>query len=518
MASSLIVLAFAFLVALAFILKKIKKPTKKVNFPPGPTPWPIVGNLFQLGYRPHITLDKLAKQYGDIMRVKFGMKNVVMAASPKMAEEFLKIQDPIFASRPPLSAGKYTGYDFKNMTWAPYGAHWKLSRKVYLMELFSPKRLSSFEPVRLEERINFFKGLYAKIGQPVVIKKHIRHYTLSSISRVVLGDKYFTDFKGNESSGLLSLDELIAQIDEWMILNGELVIGDWIPFLQPLDLQGLIKRMKNQHEKFDNFLTVVIADHKVKMDKAGDAFDPKDMVDLLLMLTRDEADPDMKLDLEGVKSLLHDLIPGGTDTSATTMEWAIHELLLHPEALKKLREEMDKVTGGERWIQEDDHPNMPYMEAVIKETLRLHPLSPMLAPHVAIEDAKVAGYDIPKGTTILINTWSIGRNDAYWENPSEFKPERFLEAGKDISMMGQDFSLLPFGAGRRRCPGYSLGLRLVRTTVGNVFHGFNWKFPEGFTKDDICMSERYGLTTCPEVSTSVIPEPRFPAHFYQRSK
>ena len=141
----------------------------------------------------------------------------------------------------------------------------------------------------------------------MVIKDHIRHYTLSSISRVVLGDKYFTDFKkeDDENLGLLSINGLIELIDEWMILNGELNIGDWIQFLQQFDLQGYIKRMKIQHKKFDKFLTVVIADHKVKMDQAGNDFVPKDMVDTLLMLTRDEADLEMKLDLEGVKALLH---------------------------------------------------------------------------------------------------------------------------------------------------------------------------------------------------------------------
>ncbi|GAA0141585.1 oxygenase [Lithospermum erythrorhizon] len=304
MDNSLIILALAFFVALAFIHKKRKKPTK--TLPPGPISWPIIGNLLQLGYLPHMTLDKLAKKYGEIMMVKYGLKNVVVASSPKMAEEFLRKQDILFASRPAIAAGKYTGYNYKNMTWSPYGPHWKLGRKIYLNELFSPKRLESFEHIRVDERRQFLSGLYAKRGQPVVIKDHIKHYTLSSISRVVLGDKYFIDFKkDDESLGLLSLDSLIELIDEWMVLNGELNIGDWIPFLQPFDLQGYVKRMKIQHKKIDKFFSVVIEDHKVKMDQSGKDFVPKDMVDVLLMLTREETDPEMKLDLEGVKSLLH---------------------------------------------------------------------------------------------------------------------------------------------------------------------------------------------------------------------
>ncbi|PIA50744.1 hypothetical protein AQUCO_01200169v1 [Aquilegia coerulea] len=510
MESSLVPLALACLVAIVFILKKIRNPKRKT--PPGPKPWPIVGNLLQLGTLPHMALHEFAKKYGELMQLKYGSRTVLVATSPKMAETFLKTFDSVFASRPPLASGKYTGYDFQDMTWAPYGPHWRKARKIYLTELFTPKRLDSFEYIRVEERRTFLSGLYAQRGNPVVIKNHIRRYTLSSISRVVLSDKFFSDHKTDTS--LVSISEFHEMIDEWMVLNGVLNIGDWIPWLSFFDLQGYVKRMKILNEKFEVFHNYVIADHMAKKDLAGKDFVPKDMVDVLLQFAEDDTAPDVKLTIDAVKALVHDLMPGGTDTSGVTMEWAIHELLRHPRVLAKLREEIDRVTGGERWVQENDYPEMPYLEAVIKETLRLHPLSPLLAPHFAIEDCNVAGYDIAKGTIVLINTWSIGRHPDHWDDPYEFKPERFLQ-GKEIGMTGQDFSLLPFGSGRRKCPGYSLGLRLVRTTVANVFHGFNWKFPEGMKPEDICMVERYGLTTCPEIPASVIPEPRLPIHLYK---
>ncbi|KAL5702507.1 hypothetical protein ACHQM5_027719 [Ranunculus cassubicifolius] len=504
------VFAVASIIAIAFISTKLQKPKKRV--PPGPKSWPILGNLHQLSSLPHISLHFLAKKYGEIMQVKYGSCTVVIATSPKMAEAFLKTYDHMFASRPPLACGKYTGYNFQDMTWAPYGPHWRTARKVYMTELFTPKRLDSFEYIRVEERHKYFSRLYAERGNPVVLKNHIRRYTLSSISRVVLGDKYFSDHKTDTS--LVSISEFHELIDEWMVLNGVLNIGDWVPWLRMFDLQGYVKRMKVLSAKFDAFHDYVIADHKAKKELAGEKFVPNDMVDVLLQCTEEDADPEVKLTLEAVKALLHDLMPGGTDTSGVTMEWAIHELLRHPRVVNKLREELDRVVGRERWVQENDYPEMPYLEAIIKETLRLHPLSPLLAPHLALQDCNIEGYDISKGTVVLINTWSIGRLDDCWEDPYEFKPERFLQ-GKDIPMTGQDFTLLPFGSGRRRCPGYKLGLKLVRTTVGNVFHGFDWKFPEGVKPDDICMVERYGLTTCPEIPATVIPEPRLPAHLYE---
>ncbi|KAK4391300.1 Dimethylnonatriene synthase [Sesamum angolense] len=220
-------------------------------------------------------------------------------------------------------------------------------------------------------------------------------------------------------------------LEEWFLLNGVFNIGDWIPWLSFLDLQGYVKRMKALYKKFDRFHNYVIDDHQTRMETEKD-FVPGDV----------------------------DLLAGGTDTSATTIEWAIHELLKHPHVIEKAKEELDRVIGRNRWLEENDFPNLPYIDAIIMESMRLHPLATFLAPHYAMEDCKVAGYDISKGTTILVNTWSIGRDPNSWDAPNEFLPERFV--GKEIDLTGSNFALLPFGSGRRRCPGYNLGLKFVR--------------------------------------------------------
>ena len=186
---------------------------------------------------------------------------------------------------------------------------------------------------------------------------------------------------------------------------------------------------------------------------------------------------------------IQDLIAGGKDTSATTVEWAMSELLKQPHLIRKATEEIDRVIGKDRLVEERDIPQLPYINAIMKETMRKHPVAALLAPHLALEDCNIAGYEIRKGTRIFINTWSIGRNLSIWDAPEEFCPERFL--GKDIDVKGQNFELLPFGSGRRMCPGYSLGLKMISSSLANLLHGFNWKLPDNMKVEDLGMDEIY---------------------------
>lgn len=211
-----------------------------------------------------------------------------------------------------------------------------------------------------------------------------------------------------------------------------------------------------------------------------------------------------------------DLIAGGTDTSATTVEWAMSELLKQPKLIEKAIEELDKVIGKERWVAEKDFPKLPYMEAIMKETMRKHPVAVLLAPHLALEDCEVSGYQIKKGTRVFINTWSMGRDPSLWDEPEEFRPERFL--GKDnIDVKGQNFELLPFGSGRRMCPGYSLGLKMIQSSLANLLHGFNWKLANHnniIKTEDLDMDEVYGLATPRKNPVIAVVEPRLPAYLY----
>ncbi|KAL6646998.1 hypothetical protein ACP70R_014435 [Stipagrostis hirtigluma subsp. patula] len=239
-----------------------------------------------------------------------------------------------------------------------------------------------------------------------------------------------------------------------------------------------------------------------------------DMVDQLLQLA-DDPNLEVPIERDGVKAFTLDLIAGGTDTSSVTVEWAMSELLRNPEALAMATEELDRVVGGHRLVTEGDIPNLPYLEAVVKETMRLHPVAPLLTPRVSREDTFVpgaGGYRIPAGTRVFVNVWAIGRDPAVWEAPEEFRPERF--AGSAVDVRGHDFGLLPFGSGRRMCPGLPLGLRMVQLTLASLLQGFAWRLPDGVAAPELSMEEKFGLTMPRLVPLEAVAEPRLPAHLY----
>ncbi|KAJ9687929.1 hypothetical protein PVL29_013921 [Vitis rotundifolia] len=397
-APSWVVLALAWQASVALLSKVFSfRPPHKQNLPSGPTPWPIIGNLNLIGRLPHQSLHKLSQKYGQIMELRFG--------SPSCS-------GLIFRN------GKA---NHSNITWAPYGPYWRQGRKIFLTELFSSERLESYEHIRVEERRAFIFRLYALSGRPVMLKEHLSRVTLSVISRIVLGEKYFSEFESGRS--MVTVEECQKMLGELFLLNGVLNIGDWIPWIAFLHLQGYLKRMKALRDKFDRFYDHVLEKHRARRE--AEDFVAKDMVDMHLRLADD---PD-----------LEDLIAGGTDTSATTLEWAMSEVLREPNIAKKATEELDRVIGRDRWAEEKDIPQLPYIDAIVKETMRLHPIV--------------------------------------------------------IVVKGQSFELLPFGSGRRMCPGYSLGLKMIQSSLANMLHGFHWKLPGDMKTEELNMEEVFGLTT-----------------------
>ncbi|KAK8974897.1 hypothetical protein V6N11_066439 [Hibiscus sabdariffa] len=350
------ILSIALLASLVFLSKIFTdRRSKPPKLPPGPKPRPIIGNLNLIGSLPHQSLHKLSQRYGPLMYLKFGSYPVVIASSPGMAKEFLKIHDQIFASRPQTAAGKYINYNYSDIGFAPYGPHWRQRKHVVLVEQLS-------------------------------------RLTLSIISRMVLGNKYFgvSDDDRIVSNSIVRLQEVQEMINDFFYLNGVFNIGDWIPWLDFLDLQGYKKRMKTLRKKLDRFHDHVFDEHKQKKKELGKDFVAQDMVDLLLQLA-DDPDLDVKLTHDALRGLTLDLIGGGTDTSAITVEWSISELIIQPQLMRQATEELDKVVGRERWVEEEDITQLPYIEAIMKETMRKHPVCVLLPPHLAMKDCHVAG-------------------------------------------------------------------------------------------------------------------------------
>ncbi|XP_042022680.1 trimethyltridecatetraene synthase-like isoform X1 [Salvia splendens] len=442
------------------------------------------------------------------MHLKLGSTPVVVGSSVAAAKIFLKTMDLTFASRPKTSAGKYTTYYYSDITWSPYGPYWRQARKMCLMELFSPRRLESYEYIRAEETDSLLKEIFGLSGRAFLLKDCLSTVGLNVISRMVLGRRYLD---GGENA-VVSPEEFKKMLDELFLLNGVLNIGDLIPYINFLDLQGYVRRMKVLSKKFDRFLEHVLDEHEARRRETGGAYASRDMVDVLLEVAEDPG-LEVKIERDGIKAFTQDLLAGGTESSTMTVEWAMSELMKAPGVIKKAREELDRVIGQNRWVKEDDMTSLPYVEAIIKETMRLHPVAPMLAPRIAREDCMVDGYDIKKGTHVFVNTWTIQRDPSIWENPNVFNPDRFI--GKNIDLKGQDFELLPFGSGRRMCPGYALGMKVIQSSFANLLHGFNWKLPDNMKPADLNMEEIFGLSTPRKFPLAVLADPRLPLKLYK---
>lgn len=191
------------------------------------------------------------------------------------------------------------------------------------------------------------------------------------------------------------------------------------------------------------------------------------------------------------------------DTSATATDWAMSELMRHPAVMKKLQREIESVVGLDQMVEESHLDKMEYLECVVKESMRLHPVAPLLIPHESMEDCELQGFHIPKKSRLLVNVWAMGRDPDVWANPDAFTPERFI--GSDVDLRGRHFQLIPFGSGRRGCPGLQLGLTVVKLVVAQLVHCFDWELPYGMKPEDIDMCEHFGLVTARAKPLMAIP-------------
>ncbi|KAG2635270.1 hypothetical protein PVAP13_2NG341300 [Panicum virgatum] len=383
-------------------------------------------------------------------------------------------------------------------------------------ELFRAKRLQSFELIRGEEVRGMLRGLRETSGRVVQLRDYLQVMTLGVISRMALGKKYIQEEAATEGGPppVLTPAEFREMVDEFFVLHGASNIGDFIPWLDWLDLQGYVRRMKSMNRKFHRFLDHVLDEHSRRRRLEGEGFEARDLVDVLLQLA-DDPNLEVQLSRDNVKAIIQDALLGASDTAAATIEWAISELIRNPKVLGKAAEELDRVVGRERLVTEGDLPALPYIEAILKETFRLHPVAPTLVPHLAREDARVDGFDIPAGTAVFVSVWSIGRDPALWDAPEEFRPERFI--GSKIDVKGQDFELLPFGSGRRMCPGLGHGMKVTLLSIANLLHGFVWRLPDGMKVEDLSMEEIFLLAVPRKNPLEAVVQPRLPSHLYMRA-
>ncbi|PWA44803.1 cytochrome P450 [Artemisia annua] len=465
------------------------------RLPPGPLRWPIFGNLLQLGPLPHRDFASFCERYGPLVYLRLGKVDAITTNDPKIIREILVQQDDVFASRPQTLAAIHLAYKCGDVALAPFGPRWKWMRRICMEHLLTTKRLESFAKQRASEAQHLVQDVYAlaKGDGPINL-------------RDVLGG----------SAGPKEALEFMHVTHELFSLLGLIYLGDYLPFWRWLDPYGCEKKMREVEKRVDDFHMNIIEEHR-QSNKNGEQKDDRlmDFVDVLLSLPGEDGKEHME-DTQ-IKALVQDMIAAATDTSAVTNEWAMAEVIKHPHVLHKIQDELDKVVGPNRMVSESDLSHLNYLRCVVRETFRMHPAGPFLIPHESLRATEINGYYIPAKTRVFINTHALGRNKMIWDDINVFRPERHMSNdGSRVEIShGDDFKILPFSAGKRKCPGAPLGVTFVLMGLARLFHCFDWSPPAGMRCEDIDTQEMYGMTMPKAKPLMAVARPRLATHMYQ---
>ncbi|KAL6193132.1 hypothetical protein ACLB2K_034216 [Fragaria x ananassa] len=470
-----------------FLIQALHRRTR-VRLPPGPKPFPLVGNLFDLGDKPHISLTKLSQHHGSIMSLKLGQITTIVVSSPTMAKEILRIHDQLFCNRTIPDALRAME---DSVPWMPVSPRWRNLRKICTSQLFATRVLDANKENRrakVQELIASVNDSMVK-GLTVDIGKAAFKTSLDLLSRTILS----VDLADDDSS---SSSELTKEFNKFVTsLKGEAGqpnLGDCFPVLKKIDPQGKRRRFTNHYNTISGLFESVIR-QRLEFRKGDDYVASNDMLDTLIDLREEENEEDLNIP-KVIEHLFMALFVAGTETTSATLEWAMAELLHNPKCLSKAKEELDQMIGKGKSIEESDIARLPYLQAVIKETFRLRPVIPMLLPRKAETDVEIGGYIVPKGAQILVNIWAIGRDPSSWDNPNSFMPERFLGSDNQIDVMGQNFELLPFGGGRRICPGLPLAMRMLHLMLGSLINCFDWKLEDGVVPETMNLEDKFAVS------------------------
>jgi cytochrome P450 len=354
-----------FLVGFVSLLLYLAWFVPKAKFqPPGPFNFPIVGSLFYLSKLPHRSMNELAKKYGPIMYLRLGYIDHIVISNGEMAKEVLKVHDADFGSRPRFIIGKDASFDWSDISLSPCGDYWRLLRKICSTEFLTQARLNNFQCERQDEVAYMVEEITKhNQGRPQLVEMRpiFHEFTSNNICRMMFGArrKELKNHLGN------NFDDLFNSISDMVEIFNKFNISDLIPILKPFDLQGLERRMKCIRNRLENNLSNILKEYR-KGNKLVFDSTVKYFIQVLLNL-------DKKLDDTSIMAILVNMIGGGTDTTAVTLEWALSELVHHPEMMERAQDELDKVVGKQRPVLESDFANLPYLQAIIKENFRLHP-------------------------------------------------------------------------------------------------------------------------------------------------
>ncbi|WCJ26089.1 Cytochrome P450 76T24 [Euphorbia peplus] len=489
--------AFTLLPALYFLTRSTESSTPG-RLPPGPTPLPIIGNLQQLGSQPHRSLAKLATIHGPIMSLKLGQNKTIVISSATLAKETLQTHDLNLSDRTIPDAINAQGHN-QSVEWLPVGAEWRNLRKIFNSYIFANQKLDLNRDLRGRK----IQQLIADVGECSREGKAVN-----------LGQAAFGTMLNTLSSSIVSLDlsdsssDRVREFKEVFrsIMNevGKPNLSDYFPVLRKIDPQGIRRRTSVYFGKLLGIFDRMI-DERLEVRKQPGYIPADDLLDILLTLNDEAKSSSEILDRECIKHLFLVLFVAGSDTTSTTLEWAMTQLLRNPKTLSKVQIELEQTIGKGKVLDESEIVRLPYLQAVVKETFRLHPPVPLLLPRKAGIDTEMCGFIIPKGAQIMVNVWAIGRDGSSWKDPDSFVPERFLDS--DIDVRGRNFELLPFGGGRRICPGLPLASRMLHLMLGSLVNNFDWKIEDEFKTDILDINDKFGITVEKAKPLLAIPIP-----------
>ncbi|KAJ8640705.1 hypothetical protein MRB53_017399 [Persea americana] len=373
-----------------------------------------------------------------------------------------------------------------------YGPHWRNLRRIAATEVLSSNRVNMFSSVRSDEIQTLVKDLFrdSDLGKAVELKRKFSELALNVMMRMIAGKRYY----GETVVDLEEAGRFREIVEESLALSGASNLLDFLPVLRWIGFKGVEKRMIGLVKERDLLLQGLIDEHRKKkgvfsesdVDGVETRGKKKTLINLLLSLR--ETEPEYYSD-NIIKGIIIALVGAGTDTSSVTLEWAMSLLLNNPGVLKKAKAELDVQVGKDRLLDESDLDKLPYLHCIINETLRLHPAGPLLIPHESSEECTLGGFHVPRGTMLLVNLWAIHRDPSLWEDPTSFKPERFEGVEKDEECVNCKF--IPFGYGRRSCPGMGMAVKVVGLALGILIQCFEW---ERVGEEKVDMMEEGGLT------------------------